>query len=153
MNKILVFGIGNPVRGDDRLGLLFTEHMEKLKNKWPGLQIDTTQNYQLNIEDVLLLLKYDLVIFADASKEISTSYKLEQVKPKALSFSMHSFSPGMLLQIAQEYYNFSAHIWQFHITGNQWDYSEAISPIGKKNLKTAIRFISLWMEKLSLHLK
>ena len=62
--RILLIGIGNSGRGDDGLGWKFTELVERSGYNF----FDCEYRYQLQIEDTVLISKYDTVLFVDASQ-------------------------------------------------------------------------------------
>ncbi|MCI5220757.1 MAG: hydrogenase maturation protease, partial [Candidatus Electrothrix sp. LOE2] len=62
--SVLVYGFGNPGREDDGAGVALAEHIRAAA--LPGVTTDS--NYQLNVEDALLLSEHDIVIFADATR-------------------------------------------------------------------------------------
>ena len=56
-SHILVYGYGNPGRGDDGLGPAFVEALELLG----ATDLDCESDYQLAIEDAASLAKYDVL--------------------------------------------------------------------------------------------
>ncbi|MEK6736389.1 MAG: Ni/Fe hydrogenase, partial [Pseudomonadota bacterium] len=60
--KILLFGYGNPGRGDDVLGSLVTERVGQLKLA----NVTSLVDMQLQIEHATDLVEYDRILFADA---------------------------------------------------------------------------------------
>ena len=94
----LVFGWGNPSRGDDALGPLFVERLRATLG--PDVEVDLLDDYQLQIEHALDLVGRRRVLFVDASLEARAPYELTQ--PRALrdaSFTSHALSPRALLQV------------------------------------------------------
>ena len=59
---VLVFGWGNPSRGDDALGPLFVEAVEAMK--LPGIECLT--DFQLQVEHALDLRRRSRILFVDA---------------------------------------------------------------------------------------
>ncbi|MEM1136122.1 MAG: hypothetical protein AAGI07_09805, partial [Bacteroidota bacterium] len=141
--KVLLYGIGNPLRGDDRLGLLLAEliaSFSQIRNiNLASLTVE--MNYQLNVEDAALISDFDVVIVTDASKADIDDFLLEKVRSDPVGFSMHAFTPGMLLQLCNETFNQSPEMYQLHIKGYKWNYSEKVSRKGKKNLEAAFLFL------------
>ncbi len=67
--KILVYGYGNPGRQDDGLGIELAEEIDRWCSESGITNVQTDTNYQLNLEDAAGIAQYDVVIFADASRE------------------------------------------------------------------------------------
>lgn len=93
---ILVFGYGNPSRGDDAVGPLLLEHLQQ--------QIDLTEielqtDFQLQIEHTLDLQDRKLVMFVDASVGCRKQFAMTKLEPtRDNSYSSHAMSPGALLE-------------------------------------------------------
>jgi hypothetical protein len=64
---VLVYGYGNPGRGDDGLGIALADAIER--RALPGVTVQ--RNYQLNLEDALLLTEFEATVFVDASRDLS----------------------------------------------------------------------------------
>lgn len=95
---ILVFGYGNPSRGDDALGPLFVERLGALLGPAQA-EVELLTDFQLQIEHMLDLAGRRHVVFVDAS--VSCAAPCEWVPLAAArdaSYSSHAMSPGALLQ-------------------------------------------------------
>ena len=115
--KILIYGIGNPGRGDDGLGWEVISRI--LDQKHPD--IDFYYQYQLQVEDALLLRSYESVIFVDASKVASPPFTLEPVFPKAhLPIYTHFLSMENLLGLCQELYGYFPRTHVLGSRGYEW---------------------------------
>ena len=66
---LLVFGWGNPSRGDDALGPLFVERIEALE--LPGVSCLT--DFQLQVEHALDIQDRRQVLFVDGGKSLGGS--------------------------------------------------------------------------------
>ncbi|MFO7655500.1 MAG: hypothetical protein R6W78_00370 [Bacteroidales bacterium] len=140
--KILIYGYGNPGRQDDSLGVRLTEMVEEWARSDNYENIQTDSNYQLNIEDVIILKDKNLVIFADASKEKLSDYKLEPLKPKnKTDFTMHHVSPAFLLFLAGELNGAVPECYVLHIKGYEWEFMANPTIQAMKNLQKAFGFI------------
>ncbi len=93
--RVLVFGIGNPARGDDVLGVCL---IERVQAYWP--HIDVLEVFQLQIEHVLDLCGVDLVLFCDAAIGLTQGCQLREVQAgqARLAFS-HAMPPQALLHV------------------------------------------------------
>ncbi|MBN2486121.1 MAG: hydrogenase maturation protease [Bacteroidales bacterium] len=142
MNKILVYGYGNPGRQDDGLGIFLIEKIEKWKQQHNIENVFTDSNYQLNIEDAYNLNSYHTVIFADASKEDIESYRFTTLessfKPE---FTMHAVSPAFVLGICKNMYGTCPGAFLLHIKGYQWEFMQQPTSRAQNNLEEAYSFL------------
>jgi hydrogenase maturation protease len=91
---ILVFGWGNPSRGDDALGPLFVERIAALD--LPGVECLT--DFQLQVEHALDLRDRERVLFVDASVDTATIDATRVEPNRDITFSSHAMSPQSVLQ-------------------------------------------------------
>ncbi len=94
---VLVFGIGNPSRGDDRVGHAVLQHLTLLspQKSWP---VELLTDFQLQIEHILDIQHRQLVLFVDASISCQAPFQLQPVQPlRDFSFSSHAMTPAALL--------------------------------------------------------
>jgi hydrogenase maturation protease len=140
--KILVYGFGNPGRKDDGLGPAFADKVgEWAKNS--GIRwIDTDSNYQLNIEDAYTIQDYDIVIYADASKEDIDHFLIDRVSPSGkTAFNTHSVSPGFVLDLCRRLYAKDPLIFLLHLKGYEYDLEEGLTPRAEENINIAFEFL------------
>ncbi len=101
VKPILVFGYGNPSRGDDALGPNLLEYLKentiiRLDN------IEFLTDFQLQIEHALDLEQRHIVLFVDASVSCTASFELHQLQPERdPSYTTHALSPAAVLQVYQ----------------------------------------------------
>jgi hydrogenase maturation protease len=94
----LVFGWGNPSRGDDALGPLFVERLRVALG--PDAGVEFLDDYQLQIEHALDLVGRRRVLFVDASLMCRAPYELAPLQAvRDASFTTHALSPQALLQV------------------------------------------------------
>ena len=140
--KILVYGYGNPGRQDDGLGPAFAESVENWIKETGITGIDTDSNYQLNIEDAYTISDYDIVIYADASKEDIEHFMIDRVAPSdKVAFNTHSASPGFILDLCHRLYAKDPLVLLLHIKGYEFDLKETLTPEAAVNLDMAFNFI------------
>jgi hydrogenase maturation protease len=93
---ILVFGWGDPSRGDDALGPLFVERIEALALP----QVECLTDFQLQVEHALDLQDRERVLFVDASLEAAAPFSISRLKPaRDTSFSSHAITPEAVMQV------------------------------------------------------
>jgi len=142
LKKILIFGYGNPGRQDDALGIALADEIEQWSKKNMLNFISFETNYQLNIEDALLISEYDLVIFADASMEEMPHFAVTNVIPnQKAEFSMHAMSPQFVLHLCQKLYNKYPVVYLLHIKGYEYEFLDHLSQKAKENLGMAVGFL------------
>ena len=135
---ILVYGYGNPGRGDDGLGPAFVEALELLG----ATDLDCESDYQLAIEDAASLAKYDVVVFVDADAKGPAPFWFDRVQPsRELSFSSHSASPGQVVGLAREMFGAQVKAYALGIRGYHFgELSESLSEQARSNLALALTF-------------
>ncbi len=140
INKILLYGYGNPGRQDDGLGNEFVEEMEKwvTENKIENVEFDS--NYQLNIEDADTISDKDIVVFIDATIEDIEDFYIDEIEPSnaKVEFSMHAVSPAFVVNLCNEIYNKFPKCYLVHIKGYEWDFAEGLTDKARENLNKAI---------------
>ena len=123
---LLVFGWGNPSRGDDALGPLFVEAIEAMK--LPGVECLT--DFQLQVEHALDLRGRKRVLFVDASADAAAPFTVERIEPaRDASFTTHAVSPQAILQVFREVEGEPPPpCWLLAIRGDAWELGTAPSP-------------------------
>jgi len=136
--KILLIAIGNCGRGDDGLGWNFADLVQE---KTYDL-FDIEYRYQLQVEDTVLISKYDTVLFADATHSaLEDGY---ECKPCTAAghyfFSSHMQSPETILYLANDLYNLYPQAYTIAIAGHSWDLNTSLSKEAKNNLESVFTF-------------
>ncbi|NOV30623.1 hydrogenase maturation protease [Methylomonas sp. ZR1] len=94
---ILVFGYGNPSRGDDAVGPLLLDYLAEhldLSN------IELLSDFQLQIEHALDIQDREWVVFVDAAVDCPDSFTFTPLTPaQDHSYSSHALSPTALLSV------------------------------------------------------
>lgn len=142
VQKILIYGYGNPGRQDDGLGILFADAIQEfaVSNNWSHIRTET--NYQLNIEDAAEISDEDLVIFADASMETIDRFRYDKLEPSDQeNFTMHAVHPAYVLFLCHSIYGRTPRAMLMHIRGEEWEFREGLSEKARENLSAAIGFI------------
>jgi hydrogenase maturation protease len=140
--KLLIYGIGNRGRQDDGLAIRLIERLEDAP-----LPADVTleAGYQLNIEDALLISRFDVVLFVDATaeREAAAPFALRCVEPSAeISFSTHAMHPQAVLALCAELYDRCPRAYLLALPGYEWEISEALSAPARHNLEqTYLAFV------------
>jgi hydrogenase maturation protease len=96
---VLVFGYGNPSRGDDALGPLLIEYVQ---DRFDTAGIDLLTDFQLQIEHALDLDNRELVLFVDASVACVAPFELAELKLAAdIGYTTHAMHPASVMAVYQ----------------------------------------------------
>lgn len=99
IKPVLIFGYGNPSRGDDALGPLLLD--------WAATQtnldeVELLTDFQLQIEHALDLVGRQLVLFVDASVQCRNAFDFTELTPaRDDSHTTHAMSPSAVLAVYQ----------------------------------------------------
>lgn len=97
--KLLIFGYGNPSRGDDALGPLLLERLAA--RRFPDTEYLT--DFQLQVEHALDLEDRELVLFIDAHLSCRPPWEFTRLEPMCdASYTTHAMSPAAVLQVYRE---------------------------------------------------
>ncbi len=143
----LLIGFGNQGRGDDGLGPVFAERIERAAPA--GLDIDI--DYQLTVDHALTVADADLVIFADAEIGAEGSFSFAPIEAKgATGMGSHELSPQAVLTLAKTLYGRTPPAYMMAIAG--WDYGEVkegLSAEATAHLDEAEAFFLGWYARVS----
>ena len=96
MAPLLIFGYGNPSRGDDALGPALIRRLAR----YPATPWELLTDFQPQPEHALDLVGRARVILVDADVSLAAPYRLAPVIPdRAASYTTHAMSPGALLWV------------------------------------------------------
>ncbi|OOG87607.1 Ni/Fe hydrogenase [Hydrogenophaga sp. A37] len=98
---LLVFGWGNPSRGDDALGPLLVEQLaDRAQAQLPAGRLECLTDFQLQVEHALDLVGRERVLFVDAAIGLQTPFAVSTVLPAPVAgFTTHALAPEALLQV------------------------------------------------------
>jgi len=92
---VVVFAVGNPSRGDDAIGPLLAERLER--EALPGVEVIV--DYQLQVEHALDLEDRRLAVFVDAAVDCDGPFQVRAVAPGLdASHTTHALSPAAVLE-------------------------------------------------------
>lgn len=133
---ILVFGWGNPSRGDDALGPLFVEHIEALHLH----DVQCLTDFQLQIEHALDLKGRRCVLFVDASLNAPVPFGITPIGPsKDDSFTTHAMTPQAVMQVYAEIQGEPPPpCWLLAIRGERFELGEPLSEVAARSLDKAL---------------
>lgn len=143
MNKLLIIGYGNPGRGDDALGPLVAEHIESINSQSHWHHVDVLTAYQLQIENVMDVAEYQIVLFVDAHTNCCSPYQFDrcQAEPDQ-SYTTHALTPDALLAVYQQVFKKTPPpCYLLSIKGESFELGQSLSTNANSNLKLAIKFV------------
>lgn len=132
--RVLVFGWGNPSRGDDALGPAFIGEAQRRD------EVELVVDYQLQPEHALDLVGRDEVLFVDAAVDAGEPFEVREVTADAAaSLTTHHLSPAALLHVYEKLTGQKAPPARvLAIRGWQFGLGEALSERARKNLEAAL---------------
>lgn len=144
---VLVFGWGNPSRGDDALGPLFVEQVEAMG--LPGVECLT--DFQLQVEHALDLHGRRLILFVDASVDAEAPFSVEPIAPaRDESFSSHAMTPQSVLQVYCDLEDEEPPpAWLLAIRGERFELGEPLTPAAARGLEAAVEWVTEWIAGVS----
>jgi len=139
MPGILVFGYGNPGRGDDALGPAFVERLQHEGVDAAG-GVECLTDMQLQVEHVTDLCVRALLLFVDADASCAAPYLLSPVRAaKDDSYTSHAMTPGALLYAYRQVYGSEPPpAFVLSIRGYGFELGEALGPRAEANLEAAL---------------
>ncbi len=140
---ILVFGWGNPSRGDDALGPLFVDRLTDLA--LPGVECIT--DFQLQVEHALDLQDRRRVLFVDASVDAMAPFAVSTIGPlQDASFTSHAMSPQSVLQVYRDLNDAPPPpSWLLAIRGERFELGEPLSANAATNIEAALAWAINWL--------
>lgn len=127
--KILVIGIGNPLRGDDGVG---QGVIKALRADVQSSFVKYRDVFQLLPEHAADLAEISHVIFVDACVEgrpgTVTRHKFQSVLEAPTRAIGHHLSPDWLLWACQSWYGRSPEAVLYTVSGCDFDHQESLSP-------------------------
>ncbi|MBI5108932.1 MAG: hydrogenase maturation protease [Rhodocyclales bacterium] len=145
----LIFGWGNPSRGDDALGPLFVEHFAELAARHPEWgAVDCLTDFQLQVEHALDLQGRHRVLFVDASLDAPAPFSLTRIEAaRDASFTTHAMSPQAVLKVYADIDDGEPPpCWLLAIRGERFELGEGLSDPARNALQAALRCAAEWME-------
>ena len=138
--RILVIGFGNTLRGDDGLGPLIADQVER----WGLSNVRTLALAQLAPELAVELAGADLAIFVDASAESATSgVQVEMIKPlnQVSPALIHASSARFLLGLCQAAYGRLPRSYVVCVPAVDFALGEGLSDLAVDGMRQALHTI------------
>lgn len=142
MHNFLLFGYGNPGRGDDALGPLLIEKISACNLP----HMTELTDMQLLIEHAADLTGYSQVVFADADMSCMEPFEFSSITAeKDGSYTSHALSPSALLYVFQQIYQQPAPVaFLLRIRGYRFELGSGLTTRARLNLQAAATKIQQW---------
>jgi hydrogenase maturation protease len=137
--KILLFGYGNPGRGDDALGPELITRIEEMQ--FAG--VECQNDMQLQVEHVTDLDGCDQVLFVDADMSCAEPFDFSEIgAAKDDSYTSHAMSPSALLHAYRRVYRKGVPpAFLLRIRGYDFGLGDPLSDKASVNLEAATKLI------------
>lgn len=148
VKPVLVFAYGNLSRGDDALGPLMLEAIER---QLESREIELLGDFQLQIEHALDLEQRELVLFIDASVSEPSPFGFTELSPaKDNSYTTHAMSPAAVLAVYQTIKKQAPPpCFLLTIKGETFGLGDGLSANAKQNFAAASSFVNLLLADLT----
>ena len=140
---VLIFGWGNPSRGDDALGPLFVDRIAALQ--LPGVECLT--DFQLQVEHALDLEGRRRILFVDASLDAPPPFAVSALEPaRDASFTTHAMTPEAVMHVYVELHDEAPPpCTLLAIRGERFELGEEVSPAAASHLDAALAWARTWL--------
>jgi hydrogenase maturation protease len=145
----LIFGWGNPSRGDDALGPLLLDRIEALLPVHPEWgAVDLLTDFQLQVEHALDLDGRSRVLFVDASaRSDEAPFRVSLLEPaRDSSFTTHALSPQGVMHV---YGDIRGRIpppcHLLAIAGEGFELGTPLSAAAAAHLDAAVAWVTEWL--------
>jgi hydrogenase maturation protease len=139
--NVLLYGYGNPGRGDDGLGPALAAAVEALA--MPGIEVDA--NYQLTVEDAAEMTRFSAVVFADAATEGPAPFWFSRIDDSGtgrLGWTSHSVTPVQVMALARDMFGSRVPAYALGIRGYEFgELDEGLSAPAQENLDQTLAFV------------
>ena len=147
VEPLLVFGWGNPSRGDDALGPLLVEQLaEQARHLLPAGQLACLTDFQLQVEHALDLVGRQRVLFVDAAQDLDQPFNVRPLQPaRGAGISSHAIAPEAVLQVYQDLYGEPPASTLLAIRARSFSLGEAPSKEALTDLAQALAWAKTWL--------
>ena len=144
---VLVFGWGNPSRGDDALGPTFIERAAALPRQPGAPEVECLTDFQLQVEHALDLAGRSRVLFIDASVDCAAPFEVRELRSATQhQLTTHAMSPQAVMQVYERLNGHPAPpCTLLAIRARQFELGDAIGEDAQANLAQALDWFTRWL--------
>jgi len=148
MAKLLLFGYGNPGRGDDALGPELIERIARLH----FADVECQNDMQLQVEHVTDLNGCSQVLFIDADMSCPEPFDFSEIgAAKDDSYTSHAMNPSALLHAYSQVYGKDVPpAFLLRIRGYDFELGDPLSDKASANLESATRLVVVLCASVNL---
>ena len=142
--KLLIFGYGNPSRGDDALGPQLLDLLAAQLSSQPGWpEIELLTDFQLQIEHAADMVNRELVLFLDASVSCPAPCRLSRLHPaQDARYTTHEMSPQAVLHVFEQVYQRPAPpSFLLSVRGERFELGEPLSRTAVESRDAALELL------------
>jgi hydrogenase maturation protease len=138
VTRVVVFGYGNPLRGDDGAGWRVAEAFGANRSG----HVLVRKGLQPLPEWAADLREVDVAYFVDASVS-TTEPGLEclALAPETTYFDTHDMDPMHVLSLTRVAYGRAPRAYVVHVPAMEFDFSESLSPVACAGVCAAVRLL------------
>lgn len=142
--RLVVFGYGNPSRGDDAAGPALIERLTALqatRPDWPAAELLT--DFQLQVEHAVDLQGRDLALFIDAHVACPAPFAFSRLgAARDVSYTTHAMTPAALLYAYEQVYRRPPPpAFLLSVRGERFELGDSLSPAAETHLGAAARLL------------
>ena len=132
---LLIFGYGNPSRGDDAIAPLLLSRLEALNLP----QVELITDFQLQVEHALDLEGRELALFIDASVAAPPPYAFTRLQAsRDASYTSHEMTPAAVLHVYRQIHqNEPPPCYLLAVRGEFFDLGAPLSEAAAQNAEAA----------------
>jgi hydrogenase maturation protease len=148
MVKLLLFGYGNPGRGDDALGPELIGRIAQLHLA----DVECQNDMQLQVEHVTDLAECKRVLFIDADMSCTEPFDFSEIGAvKDDSYTSHAMSPTALLHAYSQVYGKDAPpAFLLRIRGYDFELGDPLTGKASANLERATEKVRDWLADIQV---
>jgi len=137
--RVVLFGYGNPSRGDDALGPALLACTMVWLAEHPEVDVRIVEDFQLQVEHALDLAEADLALFVDADATAPSPFQLRRAMPaRDGSYTTHELTPESVLYAARKVSGGEPPpAWVLGVRGEQFELGDPLSDRAKAHLDAA----------------
>ena len=142
--KVLVIGVGNPVRGDDGLGPALVARLQSLQLG----NVTAESAHQLTIEHAARVAEHDDIVFADAVRDARQAFSFTPISAASdPGGSSHAMGPAQIVALARICFGKTPRSYLLGIRAHRLDdFAERLSPEATADLDAAVEYLRRWCE-------
>lgn len=141
----LIIAVGNRSRGDDAIGPLLLEQLQKAESA--QLDVEFLEDFQLQVEHALDLKERYGVLFIDAAlPDFVNSVSLKPIFSDQIALmTSHAQRAEAILYVSKEINGSEPPSWLLAIEGKSFGLGEDLSNAGRLHLKLAFEQATNWL--------